>query len=169
MTALVLEPHQDDCALFSAFNAIRHQAHIVCVTASTERREAESRAAASILGCTFEQWPEPWEAPDWDAVLAMLLRYDKENAPEVVYAPAHVDRGNDQHNRVAFLAVQAFPGRVVGYETYVHGGPRTTGTPVEYERAWVLLKLRALACFESQILGGPVRFFTHSLDEWTRA
>lgn len=168
MTALVLEPHQDDATLFTAFNAIRHKAHIVCVTASTVEREAESAAAAEILGCTFEQWPEPVENPDWEAVRAMMADYDERWRPEVVFAPAADDGGHPQHNAVGLQAAYVFGDRVTLYQTYVYGGPRVTGTPVEFERPWVIQKLRALACFESQILGGPVRFFTHALDEWTR-
>ncbi len=177
MTALVLEPHNDDAVLFSCFNAIRHQAHIVTVLRSRNQdangithteREAEAAAAAEILGCTWEQWPEWDTEPDWPDILAAMERYDGEHSPEVVFAPANERDGNYHHNYVAGLARQVFGSRVVFYTTYTPGGPRTRGDLVEYERPWVALKLRALACFESQITRGPVRFFTHALDEWTR-
>ncbi len=177
MTALVLEPHQDDATLFTAFNAIRHRAHIVCVLRSrnqdangitTEEREAEAADAAAILGCTWEQWPEWDTEPDWPDIRDQLEHYDQDNSPEIVFAPAPTKGGNEQHNTIGDLAREVFGARVTLYETYRTGGPRVEGVPVEFEREWVLLKLRALACFESQILRGPVRFFTHALDEWTR-
>jgi len=169
-TALVLEPHNDDAALFSAFNAIRTRAHIVTVLASSVERTAESAAAAAIFGCSYEQWPEPDDAPDWKAVARMLLVHDSDHAPEIVFAPwPESSGGNEQHNMVGRLAEQVYGDRVTFYTTYRTGAPRTTGTPVPYEREWVLMKLRALACFESQIRSGPVRFFAeHSLLEWTR-
>ena len=116
MTALVLEPHQDDAALFSAFNAIRHRAHIVCVTASTTRREEESRRAAFELGCTFEQWAEPFTEPDWPDIRRDLEHYDQEHNPELVFAPASTRGGNEQHNTVSVIAGEVFGARV----THLH-------------------------------------------------
>ena len=178
MTALVLEPHHDDAVLFSSWNAIRHRAHIVTVLRSVNQegmgithgeREAESSLAAQILGCRHSQWQEPDSAPDWERIEVELRAYEAALAPEHVFAPWPEARGgNQQHDAIGALAASVFPGRVTHYTTYRTGGPRTTGTPVPYEREWVLLKLRALACFRSQIRLGPVRFFAHALDEWTR-
>lgn len=177
MTALVLEPHNDDAALFCAFNAIRHKAHIVTVLRSRnqdgmgitpEERENESALAAAELGCTWEQWPEWDTEPDWPDILQALENYDEDSYPAIVFAPWPEKGGHEQHNQVGELAHRVFGDRVVYYTTYLYGGPRTTGQPVSYERAWIPRKLRALAWFDSQITRGPCRFFTHALDEWTR-
>lgn len=177
MTALVLEPHHDDATLFTAFNAIRTRAHIVTVLRSVNQeamgithaeRERESRWAAGHLGCSHSQWNEPDDAPDWLAVEQIMRGFDMAYGPEQVFAPAPETGTHEQHVHVGNLARVVFGDRVTFYTTYRYGGPRTTGTPVPYEREWVLLKLRALACFRSQIRLGPVRFFTHALDEWTR-
>lgn len=156
-------------------------------------RAAESFRAAQILGCEYtalypfpddESW-EPsgfaWDEATgadlmWRAIRDVFVSFDARPAespewerPELVWAPWPEPKGHQQHNRVGELALEVFgEERVTFYATYQYGGPRSGGTPVEPTREQVLGKLRALACYESQILRGPVRFFTHPLDEFTR-
>jgi hypothetical protein len=59
--------------------------------------------------------------------------------------------GHEQHNLVAEVARTIFGDRVQPYLTYVRGQMRTRGTEVPFEPQWVSRKLRALACYESQI------------------
>lgn len=175
-TALLLEPHQDDAALFAAFTCIRYRPHIVTVLRSVnqermgitnDERNLEADKAAEILGCTREQWNEPDDSPDWEAVSRALEHVRDTTEPETVFAPWPENGGHPQHNHIGIQARRIFAGRVVFYTTYRYGGPKTVGIPVDYEPAWVLLKLRALACFRSQIERGPHRFFMHDLYEYT--
>ena len=75
--------------------------------------------------------------------------------------------GHPEHNRIGELAREIFGDRVRFYATYKVGGPRTELAPHAPEPWMIPLKLRALACYESQMLRGPRRFFMHGLDEWT--
>lgn len=161
MTALLLEPHQDDAALFAAFTCIRHRPHVVTVLRSVVQeqrrtgitqaiRQAENDDAMSILGCTWEQWPHPDSAPDWEAVRRQLEEIDTPSLGRV-FAPCPEDGGQPHHNMIGELAEAVFGAeRVSFYMTYVDGRVRNGGRPVEYEPGWIQLKLRALACYRSQ-------------------
>lgn len=173
MTALLLSPHNDDAVLFAAFTCHAEKPHVVTVLRSVnqersgitwQEREAEDAAAMEILGCTWEQWAYDDDAPDWDAIRARIA----ELAPafEMVYAPACILHGHPQHNEVAKIAADlTSPTRF--YTTYVYGGPRIDGlVEVHPTREAILAKLRALACYESQILRGPSRFWMMPLNEY---
>jgi hypothetical protein len=188
VTALLLEPHQDDAVLFATFTLLREEPLVVTVLSEANghgpMRDRENRDAFAVLGLdTRSLWPWPYntEDPDWDAIRDDFEILARTEAPgrghlrtrdhgtyERIFAPWPEPGGHPQHNAIGELARDVFGDRVTYYTTYRYGGPRTTGTPVAYEREWVLLKLRALACYESQILRGPVRFFTMALDEYTR-
>lgn len=163
MNAVLFAPHQDDEALFAGMLAQHHQAHIIVVLRSfvqasrglpisAQMREHESAAAAQELGLTVEQWPFRDDTPDWPAVEASMRALDDRLAPDVVLAPAVELGGHEQHSMVGDLADAVFGGRVVNYLTYVRGQSRTVskrpfvGTPDQICR-----KLRALACYRSQI------------------
>lgn len=176
MTALLLEPHQDDAILFASFLCLTYEPHVVTVLGDArnqpgitgEMRGEENARAFRELGLEPPiQWFFRDDAPDWPEIAAAIGWRGYRNA-ERVFAPFPEPGGHEQHNRVGELARDVFGDRVTYYATYKYGGPRTTGDPVPFEREWVPRKLRALACFESQILHGPVRFFTMGLDEWTR-
>lgn len=164
MTALVLEPHNDDCALFTAFNAMRAKAHVVTVLRShaqlryrppitAEEREDETDHAMRVLGLTHEQWAIPDDDPDWDAVRRGLEELRDADGIRRVFAPAPEDGGHDHHNLIGMLAVDVFgPDVVTGYLTYTNGRVRSTwGEQVEPGPGMVQKKLRALACYDSQI------------------
>ena len=181
MTALLFEPHQDDAALFCAFNAIRYRAHVVTVLRSVKQesigitadvRESETAEAMTVLGCTWGQWPFPDDVPPWERIERAMVDADKRLAPARIFAPWPEEHGHEHHNRVGVLAGHLFGERVTYYTTYKPGGDRTTGTPVPYEPEWVTLKLRALACYRSQIetvAAGCTDHFMRSLEEYVKA
>lgn len=180
MTALLLQPHSDDAALFAAFTCLHHRPHVITVLSSDlqERRgtgitqatrEAEDRLAFEFLGCTVEQWPYLDSAPDWGAVENALRLADERLAPERVFAPAPEPDGHDQHNAVGNLALDVFGKRVTGYLTYRRGHGRSRSErEVAFKPHWPGLKLSALACYASQIQEPSTRdwFLELSLREW---
>ncbi len=176
--ALLLSPHNlgDDAVLFASFLCLRHRPHVVTVLRSVVQeangitateREAEDTNAFRILGLTHEQWPYGDAAPIWGHIEQGMLTDLKSESVERVFAPWPEKGGHDHHNRVGELARDIFGDRVTFYTTYRVGGPRTVGTPSEPDPWMIPLKLSALACYESQILRGPRRFWMHGLDEWT--
>lgn len=180
--ALILEPHQDDTCLFAAFTAIRESAHVVTVLKSkvqekygitSPQRELENGRAFVELGLDpfdgWEQWPYLDDSPDWQAVETAMGMIGERLEPEAVYAPAVEDGGHEHHSRVGEMARSVFGrDRVTHYTTYRRGFGRTVG-PVEVvpEPDWIVRKLRALACFESQIREPSTRpWFLDGLREW---
>lgn len=162
VSALLLEPHQDDAVLFAAFTCLRHRPLVVTVLASqlqadrgtgitNERREAENAHALGLLGCEVEQWGYPDSGPDWTAVQWAMRSLAGEGEFELVFAPAVEDGGHEQHSEVGRIALQVFGDRVRPYLTYRRGHGRTVGQEVVPQPEWIGLKLRAMACFASQI------------------
>jgi LmbE family N-acetylglucosaminyl deacetylase len=177
VTALLLEPHQDDAILFASYLCLTHRPQVVTVLGDARnqpgvtgaQRDEENARAFRELGIDPPvSWPYRDDEPDWEAIVHDVGLLERRGF-ERVFAPLPEMAGHEQHNFLGHLVEAVFANHpVVFYTTYQFGGPRTTGDPVPYEREWVQRKLRALACFESQILHGPVRFFTMGLDEYTR-
>lgn len=163
MSGVVLfEPHSDDGVLFAAFSLIRYRPTLITVLSSVKQdrlgvsqmvRAAETVAACVELGIAdFRQWLYPDDGPDWDAVEAAMRVVDDIDQPEIVFAPAVEDGGHEQHSRVGEIASRVFGDRVLSYCTYVRGSLRTrTSSEVPFEPEWVAQKLRAMACYRSQI------------------
>lgn len=139
---LFLAPHSDDETLFGAFTVLRERPLVAVVMQMEPERRKESRAATQILRAKIDFLDWKQERP-----LVELLRTFGQ--PEMVYAPASEERGNTDHNTVSEAARRAFE-HVTYYLTYTEAG-KSTGTPVPFEPGWPLLKLKALACYESQI------------------
>jgi LmbE family N-acetylglucosaminyl deacetylase len=150
----------DDETLFATFTCLRHRPHVLVVlksqlqedrgTGITARtREMETGRAMEILGCTWRQWPYPDSDPDWNEIEDRLQVAGRDY--DHCFAPAFEDVGHEQHNQVAELARHIFDGRVTHYLTYRRGPGRTPGTRATFMPHWPVLKLRALACYESQI------------------
>lgn len=135
-------------------------------------RVVENGRAFAHLGVTaHRQWSYSDQEPDWDGIESWLRQSYGE--VERVWAPAAESGGHEHHNKLAEIAHRVFGDRASYYATY-HGSPAIkTVTPYEvsFEPEWVLLKLRALACFESQICGGTGswRHFAESLREYVSA
>lgn len=161
--AVAFEPHSDDVALFCAFSAMQHQAHVVTVLEghvqaarglpiTQQVRVSETGAAMRELGLEWSQWPFRDDRPDWDAVAAAMRALDERVRPVVVLAPQVELGGHSDHNAVGDLAQEVFGVRVVYYTTYARGYPRTvTEFPVVGSPDQIGRKLRGLACYRSQI------------------
>lgn len=176
---LFLSPHNDDAVLFGAFTILREKPLVVTVFDSylqptrgnkgcdyvTRRKEDE--AAFRILGCDFRFMGMRDDRPDWDGVARHLQVADMLNGGVcTVYAPTIEGGGHEHHNRIGEIADQVFGDRVVHYMTYTKAG-KSTGVLVPYEPEWVLLKLKAMACYESQIkLPSCMPHFTRGLEEY---
>ena len=181
MTALFLSPHNDDETLFGAFTLLRHKPKVlVCLRSdkqenvygfrvTSSEREAETDAAMKILGCEWEQWPFLDSVLDWTMMAEWFTPLSLRHGE--IFAPAVEDGGHEQHNHIGEIADIVFGvDRVTHYMTYTNGRGRSTGVPVPYEREWVALKLRALACYESQIrLESTGHHFVQGLEEWYAA
>jgi LmbE family N-acetylglucosaminyl deacetylase len=90
--------------------------------------------------------------------------------PDVVLAPAVEDGGHEQHRKVGQLAAKVFLGaRLVPYLTYRRGHGRTVGHPVLFTPDQLSRKLRALACYRSQMTveTGCVDWFVGGQQEYT--
>lgn len=171
---LFLTPHSDDESLFGAYTLLRYKPLIlICLEGRRKRtyvpnevREAETAAAAKILGCTSKQLPVYCDPPDWDKLEALL----KEYKPSRVWAPLPEEDGHPHHNKVGEIAARLWPGMVDFYVTYTDegNGRSPKGELVPVEPGWPELKRRALACYVSQASKPDTAFhFEHPvLDEY---
>jgi LmbE family N-acetylglucosaminyl deacetylase len=171
---LLFSPHNDDEAIFASYVIAReHPLVVVCFRGAAHYgaanlRAEESRRACAILGASFEQW----DARVYEALIARMRDFDRERRPDRVWAPDEFTSHTD-HIVVSCAAREVFRGRLTTYCTYaigVDGAPKkvTSARPsLPAEPQHVLLKLRAMACYESQICHPRAgQFFTWSLDEW---
>jgi LmbE family N-acetylglucosaminyl deacetylase len=159
--ALFISPHNDDETLFGAFTILRERPLVVVVYDSHiqeqrgnpvtwHARRAETTAAGRILGfnACYLGFSDADPLVSAEAIRARL-REVLGVIDETVYAPALETNGHAQHNLVA-AAVDEGP-RVVRYLTYTPAGKSTSRRVVPIlEPGWIGLKLRALACYESQ-------------------
>lgn len=157
---LFLSPHNDDAALFGAFTILRERPFVVPVfdsyvqaargTGITKaQRRAEDEAAMEILGAPLWFLGLSDMNPNAASVERELKSLPRRLSPEMVYAPLPEVYGHPHHNLVGEVAKRVFP-NVTFYCTYTTAG-KSRGTAVPYEPEWPLLKLKALACYESQI------------------
>jgi LmbE family N-acetylglucosaminyl deacetylase len=149
---------------------------IVCLLGARKKdyplpteRVAESAAAAEILGCEFEQLYLPCDPPLWDLV-EILLRQQPE--PDRVWVPVPEPKGHSQHNKLARLANEIWPGRLSYFSTYrceESGYPIRTehGFPIAVDEGWPSMKHAALACYQTQIQRDGTRMhFERELTEY---
>lgn len=164
MRSVLLTPHPDDETLFATFTLLREKPHVVCVFDCGDERRTEFEAAMRTLGIKApETWgfPEdPW--PNWASIREAIRNLGAER----LYAPEAGDMGNLHHIGVGHAAADSgIP--TVHYLTYTTAGKQTSGNPVPYEPAWIGLKLRALACYESQYAHpSHAPHFMRGLDEF---
>jgi LmbE family N-acetylglucosaminyl deacetylase len=176
VNVVLLAPHNDDETLFASFTILRERPRvIVCLRSfkqsaswypggpiDWQEREAETAAAMAILGCDWEQWPYPDAHPEWATVRSRILDLDA----DLVIAPHPEEGGHEHHNKIGEIAGERVSVRF--YKTYVDGTVRSSGTEVTPEPWMIPLKLRALACYESQMRSpatahhflGPIREYT---------
>lgn len=196
-TTVLLAPHHDDECLFAAFQILRVKPHvIVCTRALVQQqrgytferngevlpisplqREIETRDALEVLGADYwEQWdiPDGLENQPVDAMRSLKQKiYELANDYFYCIAPAYEEDGHFDHNAIAWHAWGAFDqamdgDRLTQYTTYTKEGRSRNGRPVEFEPHWPALKMRALACYESQIQHPSTRpHFMGDLWEYT--
>lgn len=179
VTALFLSPHPDDAVLFGCYTLLAERPDVVTVLwpdwqekngigIPAQVRLAEDCDAMEVLGLSdqHEQWLYSESDPDW-AGLARVLRYRRYDR---VYAPLPETAGHRHHNEIGTRAAEAFGDRVRFYLTYTKAGRSEDGREVKpVELAHVTLKLRALACYRSQIEtaeAGCTEHFVRGLREY---
>lgn len=181
MNVVLLEPHADDAVLFSCWNLLRYRPRVITVLRSDrmanpkypggpvkhETRVLETWDAMFALGIDWTSDEDAWDfsdvKPDTDAIAERIAALDC----ELLIAPAVEKDGHPDHNAVGSLA-QILPIEVIRYTTYTRSGGRSSnGTEVPFEPSWPALKLRALACYESQIAHpATAAHFLGGLREW---
>lgn len=161
---LLFAPHNDDETLFASFTMMRESPLLVVVfdghlqgmrrgvKITAQQRRAETLAAVNELGCApplFMGFSDA--APPSSALSDAIGELIRKTSPEAVWAPAVEPGGHEQHNAVGRIARELFPG-TRHYLTYTRpAGKSVHGTPVAIGPGMIERKLRALACYESQI------------------
>jgi LmbE family N-acetylglucosaminyl deacetylase len=171
-----LSPHPDDAVLFAAFTALRENPLVLTVFDSHVQaarggptmmtRRLEDERAMAILGAPVMFMGLSDADPNPSDIENRLRRFF--NQPEMVYAPKPEAGGHPHHNMVGEVAGRVFH-NVTYYMTYTKAG-KSEGVRVGREPAWVLKKLQALACYESQITRADnVDHFLRTQDEFYAA
>lgn len=173
----LLSPHNDDAVLFATFTILRERPQVITVFDSfiqpargykncyaEQRRGEDYRAVHNELGADISFWHFRDDSPDWDGIRSQLLPLN--DGISLVYAPAVEVDGHEHHNKLGEMAKFVFGNLYRPYMTYTKAG-KSIGVPVPYEPEWVLLKLKALACYESQIrLPSCMPHFIRSQEEY---
>lgn len=158
MKTVLFEPHLDDAVLFACYTLIsRAPVVATCLgkTVTGQKRLNEHAAAMRVLGLRSRQGQYPESNPDWDAVRQWIELVVDEEAPDLIYGPMEEDGGHEQHNEIARLIDGVALGRgidTIWYMTYRRGDRRSRGnTEIQASEGYAALKLRAMACYESQV------------------
>jgi LmbE family N-acetylglucosaminyl deacetylase len=165
---LLISPHNDDETLFAAFTLCRERETIWVVVVfdgyvqalrgepvTHLERRAETVAALKELGVVnppiFGGFNDA--EPDWVLRVGNFLRALKNNIdPTIVYVPQWETSGHEQHNVLCSLVTSVWmTGAVIKYTTYTTAGKSVGRREIHPEPDWAVRKLRALACYRSQI------------------
>ncbi len=163
---LFLSPHNDDETLFGAFTIQREKPLVAVLFDSYvqaargnpvtwRQRRQESREAVHLLSGKLPAFLELRDSePSTPQEIAshIAIAFGEGNFDHV-FAPSIEPNGHEQHNAVGRAADILWPGRVTHYLTYTRDKGKSTSdhrVPVE-SGEWIRRKLRALACYESQI------------------
>lgn len=159
---LFISPHNDDETLFGAFTILRERPLVLIVTDSArqaskgitaEQRRIESQNALRVLGAPsafLGIQDRDLEAWDLDTKLSHFL---EEFGPfSHAYYPALEKDGNVDHNLISRVCDRIFAGISTRYLTYTTAGKSRSANRVEFSPPWIQSKLKALACYRSQIL-----------------
>jgi LmbE family N-acetylglucosaminyl deacetylase len=155
---LFVSPHCDDETLFGAFTLLREKPLVVIVydgyvqqsrglNISADQRTRETQEAMKILGVDVEFLglrDDDTSLNELQITNLLESRYH----PEGVFIPAVEIHGHRQHNLVGRISLPV----IQRYMTYTDEGKSTSNNPVKIEDgSWVAKKLRAMACYESQM------------------
>jgi len=161
---LLISPHNDDEALFAAFTILRERPLVFIVTDSIRQngrgitaneRRNESIAAMTVLGAEVEFMGIPDAALNAQDFNRRISEFIGAFGPfDHIYAPAFEVDGNVDHN---IIAEHKFDTPVTRYLTYTKAGKSRSEKVVPFENNWPLIKLKALACYKSQILEPSTR------------
>lgn len=174
---LLLSPHNDDETLFSYFTLLAHRPHVIVLLRSyiqanrghditAAMRMNETRAAMEIAACPVEFWDYRDDRPNWEGIERDLRAYNIDQVTDV-WAPKPEPYGNEQHNMIGRIAEMVFGDKCHFYLTYTTAGKSTNGQIVAVAPRWVELKLKALACYRSQInLPSTMPHFLRSQEEY---
>jgi LmbE family N-acetylglucosaminyl deacetylase len=174
MSAILFAPHGDDESLFAAYTCMRERLHVIVCSQDANpdvrrKRSIETTNAISILGCSHQEWPMSAADINWNQARELAQAWAKMDPPRV-YAPAVHPQGHEQHNRVGELALEVYGDKVIPYCTYAPRGQRQIGEIEVIPSAdEISRKLRAIACYRTQIENPPTRpWFFDLLDlrEW---
>ena len=154
---LLIAPHNDDETLFAAYTIQREKPLVAVVLdcylqglrgarITAQERRDETAAALRILGADVVFLGFHDDSPDWDGIERSLREYH----PDAVWAPAVEPGGHAHHNAIGAIAHRIWPDRTRHYMTYTPAG-KSRGIPVPKRPEWIAAKLRALACYVSQI------------------
>lgn len=177
---LFVSPHNDDAVLFGSFTLQRERPEVLTVFDSyaqvqrghaachAEARRIEDVNAMSLLECTNawglvrDDLPIEQARPAVHRVLTDWRKYVHE-----VWLPAVEEGGHEQHNLVGEIGLEVFAGaRIHRYLTYTRThGKSIAGVEVSCNGEMVLMKLRALACYASQISIDALGCVSHFLGD----
>jgi len=153
----VLAPHIDDETIGCGGVMMKHVAAgarvaILTLADCTAERVAEGRAAGAILGVQRQEFL-PFESKTLAgnaAVSARLAAWLAEEAPDLIYLPALLDRHSDHvalnHLLAAWTGQSGWQGMIYGYEVW---STLTPNVAVDISAARDR-KAAALECFTSQ-------------------
>lgn len=167
MKALFISPHDDDATLFGAFSVMADDCDVLVVYDSyvqvargaewcdKETRERETVESLAELGISKEKifrarLRDDAVYPDFEPAIQGIHGYDR------FYVPKHADEGHAQHNDVNHWVMAAIkkltpPRSVLFYGTYTPAGKMVLARGVVPTPEMIQRKLRALACYGSQI------------------
>lgn len=165
---LFISPHNDDETLFGAFTILRERPLVLVVTDSerqkakgitAEERRLESQAALRILEAPVAFLGIPDQALETSLLEHLYAEFVADFGPFThVFMPAEEEGGNVDHNLIARRIGGLIPesGRT-NYLTYTAAGKSTSTKRVNFAAEWPLRKLKALACYRSQIVEPSTR------------
>lgn len=164
---LLISPHTDDETLFSAFTIQREKPQVVIVydsyiqvqrghaAAGRTVRRNESIAACKELGVAEPIFLGFDDSADHslDIEKRMMQAFRSFENVEAVWCPASEWDGHQQHNIVASICDLVFMDCIEAkYLTYTRSkGKSTSSTLVKPDTSWIIPKLKALACYKTQI------------------
>jgi LmbE family N-acetylglucosaminyl deacetylase len=165
---LFLAPHNDDEVLWGAFTILREKPTVLIlfdsyvqpsrgiVGCEPQVRRAETCAALQTLGVDPPMFAGLRDDREYIVEYVAQIISLEGFAAEHVWAPALEADGHPQHNVLARAADMVFPGKVTHYLSYTNAGKSRGGKEVTPEAGkHIARKLKALACYESQLEMDP--------------